>query len=52
MNNFEKYLEDVFMKNDGMMFLDDDLPDAFDAWVSSLDNAELIEYGNKAMEDK
>ncbi len=49
MNNFDKYLEDVFMKNDGMMFLDDDLPDAFDAWVSNLDNAELIEYANKAM---
>lgn len=37
----EKKLQNYFMKNDGMMFLDDDLPDAFDAWVSNLNEEEL-----------
>lgn len=39
----EEKLQEHFMKNDGMMFLDDDLPDAFDAWATNL----TIEEFNK-----
>ena len=29
---------------------DDDMPDAFEAWLQELDGAELIEFGNRALE--
>lgn len=49
---FEAYLEDVFNESaasDGI--LDDDLYDSFQDWLSSLDTEELIEYGNKAINE-
>lgn len=29
---------------------DDDMPDAFEAWLEKLDGNDLIEFGNKALE--
>jgi len=37
----EEKLQDYFGKNEGAMILDDDLPDAFDEWVSNLKISEI-----------
>ena len=38
---FEKYLQSVHAAN--YQGLDDDMPDAYEAWVSQLDAAEMIQ---------
>ncbi len=42
-NTFEKYLEEEVWEPQGV--LDDDMPDAFETWLSQLDVEELIIYG-------
>jgi len=41
---FEDFLKDIHAK--GYSGLDDDMPDAFETWVTNLDCEELIEHGN------
>lgn len=44
MTSFENYLKEIHM----LCFpstLDDDLPDAFDNWLSDLDVEEVLRYG-------
>jgi hypothetical protein len=45
---FEDYLAERFMEE--YHGDKDHYEDAFDGWLENLDNAQLIEYGNKAME--
>lgn len=46
MKTFEEFLEDKFVKiAEGM--LDDDLPDAFDNWLGTLDGDEYMEYAQQ-----
>lgn len=45
--DFEDFLVDYFGNNDGKMFLDDDLPDAFDNWLCDLEPDEWIKLGDK-----
>lgn len=40
---FEDYLKQVHFRQFPEL-LDDDLPDAFDSWVSGLDAQEIMEY--------
>lgn len=44
--NFEAFLEEEFMKLEPQI-LDDDLPDAFDNWISNLDAQEFLDYGDE-----
>jgi len=46
-NLFENFLKEEFAKN--YINIDDDMPDAFEAWLQELDIDELIEYGNDAL---
>jgi len=52
--NKTKYLFESFLENEHHLahpeVLDDDLPDHFDNWLTSLDGEELIEFGNRALE--
>lgn len=42
---FEKYLEeDIWVDNYSDGVLDDDMEDAFNGWVETLDVADIIEY--------
>ena len=50
MNKFEDYLKEIHAKQ--YRGTDDQMPDDFQNWMEDLDNAELIEYGNQAMEEK
>ena len=43
---FENYLQDQFMKREPQV-LDDDLSDAFDAWLADLDIDDLLMYGEE-----
>lgn len=45
---FGEYLKEVHF-NSHPMLLDDDIADSYDSWVSELDIADLIDYGNDAM---
>jgi hypothetical protein len=42
---FEEFLKQ--MHGEHYTGTDDDMPDAFEAWVTELDGDELIGYGNK-----
>jgi hypothetical protein len=42
MKTFEKYLEEEVWEPEGV--LDDDMPDAFEAWICDLDVAEVMDY--------
>lgn len=44
---FENYLRDVHAEN--YMGTDDNMSDAFEAWLGRLEVGDLIEYANKAM---
>ena len=46
MKTFENYLQDKFMENEPMV-LDDDLPDAFEAWLSDLQADDFMQYGEE-----
>ena len=46
---FEKYLRDVHAN--GYNGTDDDMQANYELWLHDLDNNELIEYGNNAIED-
>ena len=48
LTKFEDYLGEEHAKGYGG--LDDDMGDDYEAWLTNLDNDELIEFGNKAME--
>ena len=51
-DNFETYLQDQHA-NEHPDILDDNMPDAFDDWVSNLDNDEWIRLANQfAYKDK
>jgi hypothetical protein len=39
---FEDYLKDVFAKD--YMGTDDDMPEAFDVWISDMDHHDLEKY--------
>ena len=42
---FEKYLTEIFIKTDGASTLDDDIPEAVADWISEMDDESLgIEY--------
>lgn len=42
--SFEEWLKDSYEPD---AVLDDDMPDAFDNWLGSLDGEEYIEYANE-----
>lgn len=42
MRTFEKYLEEDVWEPEGI--LDDDMPDAFEAWLEGLDTNDVLEY--------
>jgi hypothetical protein len=44
-NTFEAFLQEVHARD--YMGIDDDMPDAFEAWVTELDNQELGEYAEE-----
>ena len=44
---FEEFLKDVHAKN--YTGTDDDMPDAFDNWITNLDPEEIIAFGNQAL---
>lgn len=46
---FEDYLEDVHAKE--YHGTDDDMPDAFETWISTLDTSEVIEYAEACIKD-
>ena len=48
--NFEYYLEGIFMKEEPW-WNKDQIEDAFDRWLSSKDVDDIIDYGNKALEE-
>jgi hypothetical protein len=50
MKTFENYLQDVFYKENPQL-LDDDMPDAFDNWISGLDSNDVIEYAEGAVKE-
>lgn len=45
MKTFEKYLEEDVWEPEGV--LDDDMPDAFEAWLEGLDIQEVIDYAEQ-----
>lgn len=49
---FEEYLKDYHAEHDGSMILDDDLSDAFDAWLVDLDVEDWIRLGDQYMDEK
>ena len=44
-STFERYLQDIHALN--YHGLDDDMPDAFDNWISELDGEDFINYADK-----
>ena len=46
MQTFENFLEDKFSELE-IGILDDDLPDAFSAWLENLDGEEYMEFGQQ-----
>lgn len=52
MNNqpFEDFLKDKHFELNPQL-LDDDLPDAFDNWLGTLDGEDYIKYGNEALSE-
>ena len=48
LTKFEEYLREEHSKD--YAGNDDNMGDDYEAWLTSLDNEELIEFGNKAME--
>lgn len=42
---FEKYLEENVWEAEGI--LDDDMPDAFEAWLVEMDVAQVMEYAEE-----
>ena len=44
---FENYLQDIHAMN--YMGNDDDMPEAFENWLSNLDTEELMNYADNAM---
>lgn len=48
MTNFEDYLRAVHART--YTGADDDMPDAFEAWISNLEADELIQHANEAIE--
>jgi hypothetical protein len=49
LTTFEEFLEEYFSENDGRMFLDDDLPDAYESWLENLESGELMELAELAI---
>lgn len=47
--DFESYLQSKFAEEEPAV-LDDDMPDAFDHWLSGLDVAEVMEYAQEAID--
>lgn len=45
MKTFEKYLEEDVWEPEGV--LDDDMPEAFDAWLEQLDVQEVMDYAQE-----
>lgn len=45
---FEEYLQQEF-EREHPEILDDDLPDAYEAWVTDLDQTQLIELADMAL---
>jgi hypothetical protein len=45
MKTFEKYLEEDCWEPEGV--LDDDMPDAFEAWLEGLDTQEVMDYAEE-----
>jgi len=43
---FYDYLEDYYVNNDGSMVLDDDLSDAFNAWLANLSVDKWLTHGD------
>ena len=43
--DFEEYLEDLFIKNHSDGVLDDEMGDMFEKWLQGLDTNDVIEYG-------
>lgn len=46
-NLFENYLKEAHAKQ--YFGIDDDMPDAFENWLSNLDIEELLQYGHDAI---
>ena len=44
--DFEDFLQDKFIESNPTV-LDDDIPDAFDDWLTELDVDDLIAYGDQ-----
>lgn len=44
---FEDFLKDIHARE--YMGTDDDMPDAFEHWLSNLDLEDIIGYGNQAL---
>ena len=44
--DFEDFLQDKFIKKNPMV-LDDDIPDAFEDWLSEMDIQDCISYANE-----
>lgn len=51
MNKFESFLQNKHIVENPML-LDDDLPDAFDAWLGELQADDFIKYGEEFGEMK
>lgn len=47
--NFEDFLRSDCCEYEGI--LDDDMPDAFDAWISDIDTQEVMDYADKYAEN-
>lgn len=52
MKTFETWLMDKFHKTDGQCCLDDDLSDAFDAWLENLEIDDWLKFGQEFKEAK
>jgi len=48
MKIFENYLQEIHAK--GYAGTDDDMPDAFERWLSELDTNDVIQYAEQAIE--
>lgn len=46
---FEDFLMEYHAENEAEGVLDDDLPDAYEGWVTNLEPDEIIELANKAI---
>ena len=49
---FEKFLENYFTEVEVSVVLDDNLPDAFSAWLVELDVDKLIELGDEFAQEE